>query len=326
MNPIDEGTLARRLVQMEVHGAADAAARAVDAYRTGHAPRRRWKRGLLVSLAAAALIGVVAASPIAQATTSAIAAQLLEAAGIAPSKAARVARDGTVSATSAGYTVRLVGAYGDQYHTVLFLTVDGGEAAVANADVTDESGRQLKGANSFGPGGLQFQGLTPGRHEITAHMRYLDAQPLREGGSAVRGHWTLTFPLDVTAQQTADATPATGRLGDVNISLNQAGGSGEVLYLQLETTGATIDDLSKEPREGQPQSPTPTGKFTYQVFDAAGHQLTPVQGPEGRVAGKTPEGLRDVLWETYYRGTGPGTYRVVATYDGVSFESRFTLR
>ena len=102
---------------------------------------RRWRRPLVLVLAAAALVATLAAAPFAQAATAPVAGWLLRSAGIAPGRVAPPR--GAVQASSAGYTVTLVGAYGDQTHTVLFLrTVS---AAIGAVQVSDETGQVLGG-------------------------------------------------------------------------------------------------------------------------------------------------------------------------------------
>src|SRR2546427_386667 len=82
------------------------------------APAKRphlWRKTALLPAAAAILITVLAQSPLAQAATGPIASQLLREFGILPADQGRVALPGGVThAASSGYTVTLVGAYGDQ--------------------------------------------------------------------------------------------------------------------------------------------------------------------------------------------------------------------
>src|SRR5437879_3741717 len=80
-----------------------------------------WRKALLLPAAATTLIVALALSPIAQATTGPVAGWLLQQLGILPADQGRVAVTGGLThATSSGYTITLVGAYGDQFHTVLF--------------------------------------------------------------------------------------------------------------------------------------------------------------------------------------------------------------
>jgi hypothetical protein len=123
-------------------------------------------------LLAAALVLAVAATPLEAAVSpigsllqrqSGVASRALTAVPASPGSAARV--------TSAGHTITLLGAYGDQFHTVVYLRAD---AELGPPDLRDESGRAIPAGGSQGVGdgsvALQFDPISTGRHELTLHF------------------------------------------------------------------------------------------------------------------------------------------------------------
>jgi len=305
---------------------------------TRAAPRRRsrpGRRSLLLALAAVVLIGGLAASPLASATTSLIAGRLMRSVGIAPADQGRVVQPaGIVRATSSGYTVTLAGVYADQFRTVLFLRTDPSTSLI-DLLVRDESGRMLGGGGgvSGGPDGaaLEYAGLTPGRHQLTAHANFLvpsGGPSSTHPGSMVRGDWTLRFPVDAGTTATLAASPTSGDLGQVHLAVAAiAGRSGQMLYVELHTTGGTIDALQKTPPEvprGQPEPPIGPGALAITVLDGQGRQLATVNATAS-VAGKAQDELSSVTWKQYVQAQGPGPHRLVVTFEGHRFESRFTV-
>jgi hypothetical protein len=251
----------------------------------GRALARRpnlWRKALLLPAGATILIAALALSPLAQATGGPIANGLLREFGILPADQGRVALPGGLThATSSGYTVTLVGAYGDQFHTVLFFRTHP-MTNLGALTVTDESGAALGVAGAgvgdlIGPvAALSFSALAPGRHQLRAHFNWLEAPPGSRAGSIVRGDWTLRFPLDVGTSATVEATPAAGDLGRVHVVVVRIAAGDGLLYLELHTTGGTIDQLLKEPSEGRPGPRNGPGALDIRIFDAAGHQLSVV--------------------------------------------------
>jgi hypothetical protein len=293
--------------------------------------RNLWRKALLLPAGATILIAALALSPLAQATTGPIANGLLREFGILPADQARVALPGGLTrATSSGYTVTLVGAYGDQFHTVLFFRTHP-MANLGALTVTDESRAVLGVAggayfvDSIGPdAALSFSALAPGRHQLTAHFDWLEAPPGSPADSIVRGDWTLRFPLDVGTSATVEATPAAGDLGRVHVVVVRVASGDGLLYLELHTTDGTIDQLLKEPREGQSGPPNGPGALKIQILDAAGHQLA-VVGLQASADGKRAQAVSGVTWSETLRDHGAGAYRLVMTFEGHRFESHFTI-
>jgi hypothetical protein len=290
-------------------------------------PRRK---ALLLPAAATMLIAALALSPLAQATAGPIASSLLQEFGILPADQGRVVAPGGVThATSSGHTVALVGAYGDQFQTVLFFRTDP-TINLGPLTVTDELGAVLgvgvAGYDYVGTGGSaqSFSALTPGRHQLTAHLDWLERGAGSPGDSIVRGDWTLRFPLDVGRSATMEATPASGDLGRVHVVVVRIASGDGLLYLELHTTAGTIDQLLKEPSEGQPGPSHGPGALEIQILDAGGHQPA-VVGSRASVDGKGAQAVSGVTWSETLRDHGAGAYRLVMTFEGHRFESHFTI-
>lgn len=306
--------------------------------RSRRGPGRPGRRPVLFALAAAILVAGLAASPLAEAATSPISGWLLRAVGLSPAQEGRIVNPSRVaSATSAGYTITLLGAYGDQFRTVLFFSTSP-KAFVVATQVTDETGHVLDGGGGAGGrdgSALEFAPLAPGRHLLTVHIRALmilggvaqgaPGPPPGPPAGPVTGDWTLRFPLDVATTATVVTVPQSGGLGRVHIAVTAVVSSGGQLFMRIETTGATIDELQKSPSEGQGGPPIGPGALQFEVLDAGG-QPVPSTLAGGSAAGKGVTDIRTVTWTLYARERGGGTYRLVATFEGQRFESRFTIR
>ncbi|MGH7882215.1 MAG: hypothetical protein ACREN8_04825 [Candidatus Dormibacteraceae bacterium] len=311
----------------------------IKAARPHGLPNRspRWRKPLVLSLAAGILIAALAASPFVQATTSPFARWLLQGAGIAPKNARQIDlyqnrdKGAPIQATSSGYTIALVGTYSDQFHTVLFLRPTP-NALLGAMRVTDESGKDLQGGGGRlmsvdgEPAAIEFNALSPGPHQLTMHISFINTSNYSKSPT-IWGNWVLHIPVETNSAKVAAATPATGVLGKVHMTVHPVGGDGKMLVLQFETTGATIDQLSKDLR------PDP-GAFKINVYDAAGHHLNfydnagsltkelgaaECSNADGAIGGNV------LTCTQHLQGTGPGTYKLVATYEGHSFESKFTI-
>lgn len=334
----NEGALARRLAELHVNGPDRVVARAIERY---HAPSRRRPRRawVLVAAAIATLATVTVASTIALGDGSSRLASLAAMAGIGPRTTDHVqvptAGGRPLQATSNGHTVTLLGAYGNALQTIVLLQLDV-RGRPMDATVTDESGR-LPGGDVASQGqdvALVYQALPVGRHTLTLHLTTIVLRPVPGARvvQTIRGDWMLTFPLLVTSDRVA-VSPADGQLGGVHVHVNDVAGNGYVLDASVETTGATIDQLMglpPESREGPRGSgaPAPTvapDSFKVELIDSRGTPQ-PLIGQGSVATDKGSAGLSDVNTQTYWTGSGPGSYRLVVTYQGQRFETEFTVR
>jgi hypothetical protein len=329
-----EGALARRLYQLEVSGAE----RLVDlahgepGERRRPADSRRGRRRALIGggLLAAALVLATAVTPLAEAAMSPISWLLQRQSGVTSRALTAVpASPGSaVRVTSSGHTIALLGAYGDQFHTVVYLRADGD---LGPPDLRDESGRAVPAGGSQGVGegnvALQFHPMSTGRHELTLRFTVLLLPRANGAGGAVNGDWTFKIPLNVGVAGTFKDTPASGSLGAVRADITAVGGDSDVIYVDVQTTGATFDELLDEASTGNERTSVPgPGQFRIQVLDPHGHSLTPLGQIGGTSQGsKTGPQPRIVSWNASWQAAGPGTYQIVLTYRSHELRSTFTV-
>jgi hypothetical protein len=341
-DPLDGDPVARRLAALSVPGTDAMLARALERYGSAGSPWRD-RRVRLASLVAAALLLALALSPLAQAETSPVASRLLRLAGIGSGDASRVAPGGgaITQATSSERTVTLLGAFGDQFRVVVFL--GGGDRPLGDigpARLTDETGRSLGDGRQVGRtdegAALEFDGLQPGGHQLTLRITSLWDAPLPLVSRVVRpafvrGSWTLHFPLAVQAAR-ANAIPASGDLGRVHVQIDEISGGSNAAFLQLQATGATLEELEKTHQTGDeahPVTPGP-GRFIVQVFDPHGRAVTDMTttlggGGTGKGQSADETQARQLIWRSYMLAPGAGTYRLVVTFEGRRFQSHFEL-
>jgi hypothetical protein len=354
-DPEEENPLARRLATLDLPGADELATRTLAAYHT--IPQRRGPRRLVwAAVAAAVLITTVALGPAVVAAATPVAGRLLQTVGLAPKDASKIqAATGSATssgqfATSSGQTVKLVGAYGDPTRTVVFVHLDGLRPFPGAASLTTASGQQLTKFSSSGVASdtsgtvpLVFEPITkpdPKGEELTLRITALFPDPifrLQHGetlfangvAELIRGEWVLRFRLQVASNQ-ATPTLSSGRLGNVDVRFAAVGGTGDSIFVAFDEVGATSDELLKEPREGSASASPGQGAFKIQVFDRNGKELnflgTATSSTSPAADKNSPLDVRrQVRWDSYWQGTGPGTYRVVLTYEGHELQTTFTI-
>jgi hypothetical protein len=235
--------------------------------------------------------------------------------------------------TSNGHTITLAGVYGDALQTLVFLRLD---VVGRPWDFTlTEGSVVLPGGSVAGEGrivALAYPPLTAGQHALTLRVTSIVLRPLpgQAAAAPIQGDWTLAFPLRASPQL-VKVSQRDGQLGNVQVHVEDVAGDGYVLAVSLETTGATIDELSglrsEEGVRGAPApAPTPApGSFQVELLDANGKQL-PLIGQTAEVAGKESAEISEVSWQAYWSGTGPGTYQLVMGYRDQRFVSTFTVR
>jgi hypothetical protein len=338
---LTEGALARRLYQLEVEGvdrliglAANGAGERPAHGRSGRSGRRRALLG--AGLLAAALVLVMATTPLAQAVVAPVSTLLQEVSGVSASTATRLPGGaGVATATSSGVTVTVLGAYGDQFHTVLYVHADA-DADLAPGTLTDETGHTIRdgGTQGIGDGvvAMQFDPVpTTGRHDLTLRIAMLFEPPAGtvqrtiSGQRVVRGDWTLRVPLEVRVAPTFTVEPASGSLGAVHVDIVVSGGS-DVLSVRLRTSGATLDQLEDEaPTSDERTSGPGPGRFRIEVRDARGRDLTQLALGGSALGVKGGPAPTTTAWSGSWKATGAGAYQLVLTYRGHELISRFTV-
>jgi hypothetical protein len=289
-------------------------------------PRTRRRQTRLAAAAAGLVAAAVVTATVAQAMGSPIPAGLLRAVGLAPT-AVSVPSGGEgppERATAAGHTLMLLGAYGDTLHTVIFV---GGEPDLrfVMARLYDESGRELHpaaGSAAVVSGGdghvaMQFEPLPVGPHRLT-----LRVQGLLLTGSVAMGAWELHPAVRVVEAARVPVQPASGTLGGVPVSITAVSGDGHAFFVTVETRGADALRLVKM-TEGVP-SPG-AGAFAVRVTGPNGASVRQLGLPAPAPKDGRGGDQLDLVMTTYWQGSGPGTYRLVLTFEGQRMEATFTL-
>jgi hypothetical protein len=336
---VEQGELARRLASLRVPGHEKVLDGALAAYRSrpGALPRRRLLRpGFVVAVVLASVL--LGSAAVAAASFS---GQILQFVGLAPKDEVRI-QSVVGSATSSGQTVKVLGAYGDVTRTVVFIhTTMGGPVW---ATLTADSGQKFSGPSQVwerdGYGALAFGPLAspnPNGDGVTLQiMSMMVTEPLPASGptlkrdQTLKGDWRIHFSVKVSASSVVP-TPTSGKLGAIAVTFKKAGGTGDSVFVSFETVGRTIDEL--QPAYCSAYGWCSKGKLRIQMFDPSRKELKLLQGggAPAHSPGKTaaPEvwarEMRDLQFDTYWTGSGPGSYRLVLSYEGQQLESTFAV-
>jgi len=271
----------------------------------------RVARGVAAAVIAIVLVNVVAAyfaptyeRALADSGVGPISQRLLSAVGL---KAGDVTIVGD-SATSAGHTLKLVGAYADGLRTVLFVTIDGGgisgnpkgyglqpgEWGINYDDmtVTDQFGQSYGGVGTGGPTDLQFQPLVWPASEVggrlTLHITGIWAMwKAREQDTSkvidtealtTHGDWSLHVTL-ISAQYHTIALPAPVHTPMADYTFTGISASETEMVLNWTVGGPANDQIrdqqsiSPSPNTDPMANPLMRDYFAPRVFNAAGTEL-----------------------------------------------------
>ena len=212
------------------------------------------------------------------------------------------------SATSAGHTLKLVGAYADGLRTVLFVTIDGGgisgnpkqyglhpgDWSINYDDITltDQFGHSYGGAGLGGPTELQFQPLAWPASEVggrlTLHITGIWAmwKGLEQGPNkaidtealTTHGDWSLHVTL-ISAPYHTIALPAPVHSPMADYTFTGISASETEMVLHWTVGGPANDQVRAQ--QSTPLSlntdpmanPLMRDYFTPRVFDAGGSEL-----------------------------------------------------
>lgn len=262
---------------------------------TEHSPRRI--RTLTLGAAiAAALIVILQANLVAIYFAPSYSRALADSPGVGPISSRVLhalglsSSDLTVigdSATSAGHTLKLEGAYADGLRTVLLVSIDGkglagdpkqygrndGEWGLgyAGQTLTDQFGHTYEHSGIGGPTELQFKPLAWPASEVgarlTLHVTSLDAIWTRTTGHAVTGDWYLRVTMTSQGVQTLPL-PAPVRTADAVYTYTSVVASARTLIIHWTITGPVTSRLVPPftPDETQPL-------FSPRVFDLNGNEM-----------------------------------------------------
>jgi hypothetical protein len=239
-------------------------------------------------------------------------------------------------ATSSGVTISLTGGYADNQRTVVILHLS--PAAIPELPITLQSEgarvpltEPVVSPNLEGDVVLVFGPIAnPARagNALTLHVAGLGpiptlGRPAPGLVDRIGGDWTLRFTLTVD-RSAAVAAPAPGHLGDLSVSFT-ASVVGTDVQLSAHLHGATIGQVLDMtdvtgPAKGSTATPGPR-RWGFELLDEAGRPVTPL-----RLAmsdGSTPRDFTDVgVWSV----PGPGTYLIVATWQGSSLARTIVVR
>jgi hypothetical protein len=307
---------------------------------------RATRRALRVSAAAAVivvailLVNVLAAyfapkyqRALADSGVGPISTRLLSAVGL---KAGDVTVVGD-SATSAGHTLKLVGAYADGLRTVMFVSVDGkgvtgnpkeygrnpGEWGISFdlATLTDQFGHSYDGQGLAGPTDLQFQPLAWPASDVggrlTLHITGIWAvwKVAEQGAGKVidtealttHGDWSLHVTL-ISAPPHTIGLPAPVHTPVADYTFTGISASETEMVLHWTVDGPVNDGLRSVPTPQNPPSAAYTQAmqdyFSPRIYDANGSEL------EMQDWGFTWPKTGPAIGEMTVFINGPGRYRI----------------
>lgn len=241
------------------------------------------------------------------------------------------------SATSAGHTLKLVGAYADGLRTVLFVTIDGGGVAgnpkqygthpgewgidYNDMTLTDQFAHSYDGVGIGGPTDLQFQPLAWPASDVggrlTLHITGIWAmwKFVKQGPSKVidaealttHGDWSLHVTL-ISAPYHTIALPAPVHAGAATYTFTSITASETEVVLHWTVSAPGIDQLAPGP--GAPLGKDPWSDPLFDQYlrahflDASGNEL------EFQDMGYTWPKTGPAQGEMTVFIPGPGRYRI----------------
>lgn len=241
------------------------------------------------------------------------------------------------SATSAGHTLRLVGAYADGLRTVLFVSIDGRGVTgdpkqygrnpdewginLDQAQLTDQFGHSYGEQGIAGPTDLQFETLAwPASSvgaRLTLHVTGIWAmwkvaelgpnKGIDPDALTVHGDWTLHVTL-MSEPAHKLALPAPLHTAQADYTFTSATASKTEMVLRWTVSGPVNDPMRAAPPPSLPPSPEYTrltqDYFTPRVYDSAGNELQMQEwGYEWPKSGAAKGGMTVFI-------KGPGRYRI----------------
>lgn len=248
--------------------------------------RRRWPRVALSTIAAIALVALVAYFVPAADTVVAkvpFAGDLLRDAGLVGAQD-RITSVGS-SATSSGYTLTLVGAYADSSRTVLLVRSNPPSLPYFGAVLTDQFGRsyQYQGGTADMRNGdetMQFEPLAwPDAYtgaRITLHVPALQPVYATGPGPSVPGSWTLPATLGVDVA-TALPAPEPANLGQAHFRFTSVTYTPATVEVDMEVTGVSSDYLGRIVPDGGKGAPA----LTIDLTDPNGQVINGSAGSSG---------------------------------------------
>jgi hypothetical protein len=138
----------------------------------------------------------------------------------------------------------------------------------------------------------------------------------------VLGSWELHPSVQVARAVDVPARPATGTLGQAAVAITAVSGGPDAFLVTVETRGVDGGRLIKI-TEGA-RGPAP-GAFEASVTGPHGERVQAEGYPAPSPRGGPGADPLDIVQTYYWRGVGPGTYRLALSFEGHRMESTFTL-
>jgi hypothetical protein len=253
------------------------------------------------------------------------------------------------SATSAGHTLKLVGAYADGLRTVIFVSVDGkgvtgnpkeygrnpGEWGISFdlATLTDQFGHSYDAQGVVGPTDLQFQPLAWPASDVggrlTLHItgiwapwkiaeqrtnKVIDTEAL-----TTHGDWSLHVTL-ISAPSHTIALPAPVHTPMADYTFTGISASETEMDIHWTISGAINDQMRTAPTPANPPTDayqeTVRDYFSPRIFDSAGNEL------QFEEYGTTVPRTGPAFGEMKVFIKGPGRYRIKL---GAAVDDRWVL-
>jgi hypothetical protein len=264
--------------------------------------------GVAATVIAILLINVIAAyfapkyeRALADTGVGAISQRLLSAFGLKAGDVTAVSD----SATSAGHTLKLVGAYADGLRSVLFIEIDGrglggnpkqyglhpGDWGINYDDITltDQFGHSYGGAGLGGPSDLQFQPLAWPASEVggrlTLHItgiwamwKFLKQGPNNTEALTTHGDWSLHVTL-ISAPYHTITLPAPVHSPMADYTFTGISASETEMVLHWTVGGPANDQVRAQQSTPLSANTDPMANplmrdyFTPRVFDAGGSEV-----------------------------------------------------
>jgi hypothetical protein len=224
------------------------------------------------------------------------------------------------SATSAGYTLTLTGAYADTTRTELLIHSSRPIVFIgSDSTLTDQFGRSYHGMTASsnplaGDETLEFQPLA-WPDSVTGARITLSISSLETGphptADVVKGSWTLHATLGVDEGH-AIALPAPGTLGPARFQFTSVIYTPATIAIELDMTGASDQELTTPVFNGDVK---PVPALSLDVLDSAGNVVTGrIEIDDGWF------GVYHVHLLAYRNDSGLGTYTIRVSRRGSSFE------
>jgi hypothetical protein len=229
-------------------------------------------------------------------------------------------------ATSAGYTVELVGGYADAGRTILFVRVDPPARVLptfGNISLSDQFGRTyfMTGMASdlaTGENAMLFKPIDGLAATVGARL-HLEFTSIEEGtvtsSRTIAGRWALTATLAVDEGRDL-ALPGAMQLGEARLEFTRVRALPVGLLVEFTVEPVDIDAFNRQIPDGLKGRPA----FRMSLRDASGHESPPLQG--GQSGNGTDRTRMKITGSWLWQAEGSGNYVLSVEWEGVGNGTR----